>query len=239
MGRFVRTLTITYDLDIGFWEMPLFRGAVIRAMGAMADVLFHNHTDSDRLRYAYPLIQYKRIGNKASIVAIDQGADVVGQFASCGCNMLQIGQREVSCNVLRIQPCRVLVQLWESLLHYRLCRWMPLNDKNYAIYCKLETPIERKNLLESILRGNLLAMLKGMGVWLDGNLVVKINYLSEPFLLQYKGVRLMAFNIDFESNLSIPTNLGVGRHVSVGFGTIKQCRENQTGARVDEEKNEL
>ena len=58
MGRFVRTLTITYDLDIGFWEMPLFRGAVIRAMGAMADVLFHNHTDSDRLRYAYPLIQY-------------------------------------------------------------------------------------------------------------------------------------------------------------------------------------
>ena len=42
MGKFVRTLTITYDLDIENWEVPLFRGAVVDAIGSSVNMLFHN-----------------------------------------------------------------------------------------------------------------------------------------------------------------------------------------------------
>ncbi len=228
MGKFVRTLTITYDLELENWEVPLFRGAVVDAMGSAANMLFHNHTPDDRLRYSYPLIQYKRQGGKASIVAVEQGADIIGQFMASGYNVLKIGEREASCEVGQMRPCRVLVQLWQSPFHYRVNKWLPLNGKNYELYMATEDHEERKALLEGILRGNLLTMLKGMDIWLDGNLTVKITDLSGPYSLRYKGLDLMAFNAAFDSNLSIPANVGIGRHVSVGFGTIRLQRKNES-----------
>lgn len=39
-------------------EVPLFRGAVIAAVGQESSVLLHNH-EGNNYRYAYPLIQYK------------------------------------------------------------------------------------------------------------------------------------------------------------------------------------
>ena len=32
----------------------------------------------------------------------------------------------------------------------------------------------------------------------------------------------MAFNADFDSNLTIPANVGLGKHASVGFGTVNR-----------------
>lgn len=235
MGKFVRTLTITYELEIDNWEVPLFRGAVVDAIGSAANMLFHNHTPEDGLRYAYPLIQYKRQGGKACIVAVEQGADIIGQFMASGTDSLKLGERAVSCDVGQMRPCRVLVQLWQTPFHYRVNKWLPLNGKNYELYMATEDPEERKALLEGILKGNLLAMLKGLDIWLDGNLTVKITNLSEPYWLRYKGVELMAFNADFDSNLSIPANVGVGKHVSVGFGTIQLKRKDSP---ADQMKNE-
>lgn len=225
MARYIRTLTIIYDIDIENWEIPLFRGAVIRAMGSAANILFHNHTGNE-LRYGYPLIQYKRMGGKAGIVAVDRGTDMIGQFAVDGCDKLIIGQRVVPCNVVNIRPCRILAQLWESAFHYHLSRWLPLNAKNYEVFNMLQDTEERKIFLERILRGNLLAMLKGLKIWLDGHLTIHITSLSDPYLLEYKGVKLMAFNADFDTNLSIPSNLGIGKHTSVGFGTIHRLSNN-------------
>ena len=237
MGKFVRTLTITYDLDIENWEVPLFRGAVVDAIGSSVNMLFHNHTPDDGLRYSYPLIQYKRQGGKACIVAVEQGADIIGQFMASGCNMLKIGEREATCDVAQLRPRRVLVQLWQSPFHYSVSKWLPLNGKNYEVYMATEDAEERKALLEGILKGNLLAMLKGLDIWLDGNLTVQITNLSEPYKLRYKGVDLMAFNTDFDANLSIPANVGIGRHVSVGFGTIRLQRKGESDNVTTTENN--
>lgn len=226
MSKFVRTLTITYDLEIENWEVPLFRGAVVDGIGTSANMLFHNHTPEDGLRYSYPLIQYKRQGGKACIVAIEQGADIIGQFMASGCNVLKIGDREATCDVAQLRPRRMLVQLWQSPFHYRVSKWLPLNNKNYELYMNAEGPEARKTLLEGILKGNLLAMLKGLDIWLDGNLTVQITHLSEPYKLRYKGLDLMAFNADFDSNLSIPSLVGIGKHVSVGFGVVFMQRKD-------------
>ena len=68
MAKFIRTLTVTFDTDISYKEIPLFRGAVLKSMGDKANLLYHNHTGAETFRYSYPLIQYKRLGGKASIV---------------------------------------------------------------------------------------------------------------------------------------------------------------------------
>lgn len=50
-------------------EVKLFRAAAIHAL-QNAEVLFHNHLDGEKLRFGYPLIQYKRIRRKAAIVCV-------------------------------------------------------------------------------------------------------------------------------------------------------------------------
>ena len=50
MGRYIRTLTVQFDADILYKEIPLFRGAVLSSMGKDADLLYHNHTGDNTFR---------------------------------------------------------------------------------------------------------------------------------------------------------------------------------------------
>ncbi|MDR2804596.1 MAG: hypothetical protein LBB85_02990, partial [Dysgonamonadaceae bacterium] len=59
MDNKTSVLVIYFSNSVSQNEISKFRGAVINMLTSN-NVLFHNHTD-DGLRYAYPLIQYKRI----------------------------------------------------------------------------------------------------------------------------------------------------------------------------------
>lgn len=225
MAKYIRTLTVTFDTDISYKEIPLFRGAVLKSMGDKANLLYHNHTGAGTFRYSYPLIQYKRLGGKASIVCIEEGADAIGQFLSEMTDTIMIGEREVKCNTDRLMPSKLLVQTWQSSFSYQVFRWLPLNKENYLRYQTAEGMIEKIAILEKILKGNLLSMLKGLDIFLEGELIVKITNLSEPYILHNKGVALMAFNADFNCNLSIPNNIGIGKNASIGYGVIHQKKK--------------
>ncbi len=231
MSKYIRTLTVFYDTEISYREIPLFRGAVLASMGEQANMLYHNHTGTDTFRYSYPLVQYKRIGGKAAITCVEEGADIIGQFMSGSPATLMIGKKTVSCEVARVLPARVLVQTWSKPFKYHLSRWLPLNSKNYQLYKTIEDANERKAMLENILKGNLLSMLKGLGIRLDSELLVLIHQLSEPFIIYNKGVALMAFNADFSCNLSIPNYMGIGKNASIGCGIVHQERPQKTATK--------
>lgn len=225
MAKYIRALTVTFDTEISYKEIPLFRGAVLNSMGGKANMLYHNHIGSDTFRYSYPLIQYKRIGGKAAIVCIEEGADVIGQFLSEAANSIKIGEREARCNTERIVPAKILMQTWKSTFSYQIYRWLPLNRTNYLKFKEAEGIIERIAILENILKGNILSMLKGFDIYLEDELIVKITNLSEPYLLHNKGIGLMAFNADFSCNLSIPDNIGLGKNASIGYGVTRRKKE--------------
>lgn len=63
MVNTIKTLIIIFDYKLKINEIPLFRGAIIDST-QNDNNLFHNHLDDSKYRYAYPLIQYKRIGGK-------------------------------------------------------------------------------------------------------------------------------------------------------------------------------
>ena len=141
---------------------------------------------------------------------------------------MKIGDREVKCNTDRIVPAKILMQTWKSPFSYQIYRWLPLNKVNYKKYQETEGVIERVILLEAILKGNLLAMLKGLGIYLEDELKVKITNISESYILHNKGIALMAFNADFNCNLSIPDNVGIGKNASIGYGVIhRKKKEDQ------------
>ena len=51
-------------------------------------------------------------------------------------------------------------------------------------------------------------------------IVCKLLSMEEPRLTTVKGIRMMTFDVEFKSNLSLPDYMGLGKHVSIGYGTI-------------------
>lgn len=224
MGKYINILTLHFDTDISNHEIVLFRGAVLRMIGEGGDVLFHNHNEDNTYRYSYPMIQYKRLGKKASIVCVGDGTDKIGRMFTEDSPILKLGEREVTLKIEKVVPARMLVQIWNEMFEYKLVRWLPLNPKNYMQYREAEGIVEKTTILERILKGNMLSMLKGLGIFIDKTIDLSITKLSEPYIQYNKGIALMAFDVDFKCNLSIPNNIGIGKNASIGFGVIREKR---------------
>ena len=227
MAKYVRTLTVITDTEIKQKEVPLFRGAVLKNLGEKANLLFHNHTGENTFRYAYPLIQYKRLGNKAAVVCVEEAVDLIGQLLTDADGMLTIGTREEQWQTRHIIPARLLVQTWETPFDYHISNWLPLNTKNYHTFKNTEGIAERVLLLESILKGNLLSMLKGLDIHIEQEILVKITQLGDPRVIYNKGIGMLAFNADFKCNLTIPNNLGIGKNASIGYGVVHLMKKDK------------
>lgn len=119
------------------------------------------------------------------------------------------------------------MQVWQSEFNFRIRRWIPLNSENYHKYSEIKTLSDKINFLESILKGNLLSLCKGLDLFISEELKAEITHLSEPFLVKNKGVKLMAFDVEFSSNLSIPNFIGIGKNASIGYGIVTMKKDKQ------------
>ena len=222
----VNTLLMRLDTPIERWEVPLLRGAV-NSLLSCRSTLFHNHT-TEGLRYSYPLVQYKRVGGKAALLCIGQGVDALGDLLSVESLDTHIGQRRV---VLRIESIDALAHPVEECtppVTYRLRDWLPLNEHNHQLYQSEPSMAARLIMLERILTGNILSMFKGVGIFIPFPLRVTITSASPLRTIKYKGVPLAAMDLQFESNISLPDHIGLGKHASVGYGTVTKVRNHNS-----------
>ena len=220
MAKEISTLTVLYNTKIRNHEISLFRGAVLKSLGNKANVLYHNHTGEDTFRYAYPLIQYKRLNGGAAIVCVEEGADIIGQFLKETSEPFMLGDREVTFEVEKVLPEKTDVGITEMPITYRLYQWLPLNSKNYEQFKNTDELVEKIQILERVLAGNILSFLSGVGVYLDEKFDVHITNITNQKLMTYKKVRLMAFDIEFKANLSLPSFVGIGKNASIGNGVL-------------------
>ncbi len=214
----VRVLTIRFTNDLRHHEVPQFRGAVIAALDQKR-LLFHNH-DEQGLRYAYPLIQYKVLGGNAAIVATGEGIDQLTELFTSGNFDLTVGDRSMTLQVDQVQPLQYQLQVWDQMWPYRVLRWLPLNSEHYRQYQVLDSLPERIVMLQDIMRGNILAMGKGLGVHFDRQVVARLTDLDQPRLVRVKGTQVMSFNAQMRCNVNIPQYLGLGKHTSLGYGVV-------------------
>ena len=173
------------------------------------------------------MIQYKRIQGKAAIVCLKEGTEAIGQFFSEGTFTFNIGNRYVKMELGSVLSRKCLVQTWNSMFKYRICRWIPLNSENYQRYKAMEGISEKISFLESILIANLLSFSKGIGVYVEKEIQCKLTSLHDPFLVKNKGIKLMAFDIEFVTNMSLPDYIGIGKNASIGYGVVTHVR-NET-----------
>lgn len=219
-GKHVRVLTVKYTADIAQHEVPLFRGAVNAAMGGEANILFHNHTDDDKFRYSYPLVQYKRIGGKAAVIYINDAIQLARNNMSFDDIVLPLGKRNISMRIENVVADEAVMEVSDTFISYKLTSWLPLNTENYNAFRQCDSLIEKLELLQNILKGNILSLAKGLNIDIDKQIEAYITDYRRPSKIISKGVEILSFDIEFKSNIKLPEKLGLGKSVSKGHGTI-------------------
>lgn len=218
----INILTVQFANEISQQEIPLFRGAVIHSLENNS-ILFHNH-DGERLRYAYPLIQYKRIKGKAALVCLKQGTENIGELFSTKLQPFSLGTRVITPTIENIFPRNIRIQIWEHSFHYRINRWIPLNSKNYKEYRQFTDNSAKVQFLSKILTGNILSMAKGLDVRFEKEVKCEITSFTESTTIKVKGISMQCIDAEFKCNVSIPNYIGLGKHASINFGVVTKMR---------------
>jgi hypothetical protein len=219
----LRILDVTFENPIEVWEVPAFRGAVIESAGR-ENILFHNHKKGS-FRYAYPLIQYKRIGSKPHLFCIEEGVDEVHHFFENKQEGLILGDRPYELKVEQIRLNKFTIQVWDKTFNYTLYDWLPLNQENYKSFKALSSEMDQIEFLEKILTGNIISFAKGINWGVDKEIKLRIDKIIKTKIISVKGIKREAFGIDFKSNVFLPNHLGLGKNASLGFGIVKEKRK--------------
>ena len=215
----LKTLTIKFDTQLVENEIQRFRGAIIKLLPPK-EVLFHNHIN-DGYRYAYPLIQYKRLNNKAALFCIGEGVENIGVFFASNNFNVRIGNKRHCLQIEEVNAKLVDIACdTEQIYSYQLTNWLPLNEENYSQFTQTSDTEEQLIMLQRILTGNILSVLKGLGIRVEQRVEVHIKHLEERPNVIFKGVKLYCANISFDSNVLLPQHVGLGKHASVGFGIL-------------------
>jgi hypothetical protein len=218
----IRYLSVQFDQQIKPEEVRFFRSAVIEKTERKSD-LFHNHQGNDqKVIYRYPLIQYKPLEEgRAGIICLEEGTDDIHQLFRVRNLNLRIGRKQRTFKVADMQLRYFDASLTDSPITYKIVNYLPFNQQRYARWQSLAGQDDaRAELLTATLRGNILAFAKGINWWIDGRVHVSLKQIGLPRVVQFKEQSLLAFDLQFTTNVSLPLWIGLGKGVSVGHGTI-------------------
>lgn len=181
--------------------------------------ILHHHT-SEGYIYTYPKVQYKVIGGTPVIVGIDEGADALKEISG-SIETLRLGKKEYRVESVQMTDVRPQFGVQQENAEYAfISPWIALSAENYEKYRSCNNWRERKEMLNSVLVGNILSMAKGLGYVAEKRIYA--HSLLDPVSVDYKGVRMLAFTGRFRVNFAIPDFFGIGKGVSQGFGCIKK-----------------
>ncbi|HHM20796.1 MAG TPA: hypothetical protein ENJ20_02125 [Bacteroidetes bacterium] len=206
------------------YDMFRFRAAIIEKTRRQAP-LFHNHNGDKNYVYRYPLIQYKVTYKKASIICLNEGVEEIHYLLQQPDMQLRVGQHINDYEIEEAQLYRFCVKISQHPFHYSLLNWLALNQRHYRRFRELENDETAQiNLLQSILTGNILAFAKGVGWNVENRIHTQITEIKHLKTLPYKKQNVLAFTLNFQSNVSLPNFIGLGKGASTGFGIVKKIR---------------
>lgn len=220
----LRLLTVTFDVELEPWEVPAFRGAVAEKVG-LEHHWFHNHNNdpesSQGFIYRYPLIQYKLDRHKhPMLVYIGEGVDEAFRFFTKPNWTIKIGEKQYELKILRLHLDQYRVGIWEKHFKYSLRNWIALNTEHYKEYKAIQGVAEQVQYLERKLTNSILGFAAGIDWRVEGTIEAKILEMRPNKVINYKGVKMECFSLDFSTNVSLPPFIGLGKGSSVGHGTV-------------------
>ena len=222
----LRTLSVSFDTHINPWELPRFRGAVARKVG-LEHEWYHNHNnETGGFHQRYPLIQYKLDAHNGQIrpmlLCLDQGIEEAHHFFSQPDWGLRIGETEHPMRIAQLHVHQHTLNVWEQPMAYRIHKWKAFNPENYEHYNSLKGIAEQFAFLERLLATHIIAFAGGVGWSAAPRFELRItDYLKKEWV-DHKGIKMLAFTLEFEANVSLPDFIGLGKGVALGFGTVRR-----------------
>lgn len=216
----IRLLSVVFDTEIEGYELPAFRSGIIEKAGR-ENILFHNHLKGSAFLYKYPLIQYKRFGKKPGIICIDYGVDEIYKFFENDSCDIKISDRWLNMKVYRLNLNQFTIQVGDTPFVYSIQNWIALNQENYKKYHNTESLQGKIDFLERTLKANILSFAKGIEWTVDKTIELKIREIFPTRQVTLKGEKMMGFNLEFSTNVFLPNYIGLGKSVSLGFGTVR------------------
>lgn len=187
-------------------------------------ILLHQHLSKNKYIYKYPYIQYKKIKYIPLIIGIKEGVEVLkkiyNKYESLNLNghIYEVLEKDIEYNEEEFGVNNKIIS------YTIITPWLALNENNYEKYMKFGGWKKRKELLESILVGNIISMSKSLGYTIPELVKAEINRFDEV-KTSLKGTPMLGFFGTFSVNFKIPDYLGIGKSVSRGFGTVKRLNE--------------
>lgn len=181
----------------------------------------HQHLDDNKILYNYPQIQYKIIDGVPSIFGIEEGVDTLNEISE-QIEELVLGRKTYK---LKGKPIKVEKKqnfgISENYIKYQfIVPWVALNQRNYELY-KNASQSHKEKILEKVIVGNLLSVSKSLDYVVTEEIITKTKISPLPVYL--KGIPVIGFEGEFQTNFLIPDYFGLGKSVSRGFGTVKKC----------------
>ena len=184
----------------------------------------HHHKPDGSFIYQYPRVQYKIINSNCILIGFNEGLEIVKQIFH-NLKFINIDGKWEDILSKGLEGYTASLSVTSDHLSYSfLTPWLALNEKNYEKYQKLGSWQKRKELLESILIGNIISMSKSFGYTVPEPIRAEIKSIKEvPTSL--KSTPMLGFLGTFSVNFDIPDYWGIGKSVSRGFGTVKRVGE--------------
>jgi len=234
-------LLLTFNLPIYPRQIKNWRGAFIQMAGQTND-LFHNHNNqngnksSTTYHHRYPLIHYRINNGNAAILAINEGVDALQQVLSeqewqinweGKTRQLQVFDMRMNQHYLRMTP---------TPKTYRLFNYLAFNADNYQRWQQADNYIQRIQLLQEILTGQLLGYATAMNWKIPEHLEVNIQYVQQMKQVKLHGTPRMAFNLTYTCNLLLPEGIALGKGISHGYGWQKNIKQSKQKVKTMEQE---
>lgn len=211
---FKADLTLSEPIDL--MTLPKIRGYLGRQF--QEDSFFHQHED-EKLAYRYPLIQYKALNRRLTLLGIQEGSQSLKNALS-KIEILELDNRTLKVEKIDTAEWQFEPRPLKSFQIYEFkSPYFAFNEKNYAQYQVLHDLKERKKFLNKILTGNILSCLKGLGIWVSERIETDL-FLEKAKIIEFKGQNFTGIEGEFACNFLLPPFIGLGKSVSRGFGTI-------------------
>lgn len=244
----LKTLSLSFSLPLHSRQIPQWRGAFVE-MAGWEDELFHNHANegsgvkgqeseirTKAYHHRYPLIQYRVRRGKATIFAINEGVKALQQvLANSDWQVNWQGNIET----LQVEDLGMnehYFQMLSSPKEYRLKQWLALNQESYRQWQQCNGLLERAQLLQRKIENHLVGLFKGLQWDWPERLEVQLQNIDHSKVIHYHDAELMCFDVVFTSNVLLPSDIGIGKGVSHGFGVVFPKRVTPRGGFRQERK---
>lgn len=238
---------ITFNSKLQASALRKLRGAVIESVmqhkavfeaASVSTDWFHNHEEQTMqpgvdaaqrqvatTHHRYPLIQYKIRQHKAELVGIGDGAQALQLWLSMIGNELMVNREVISIDVYHHNHINWKPKLLATCETYRINQWLPLNPKNYEVWEKTPRLVDRVQLLDKALWGQLFNLTDNLRIELDRRkLELYINTIDLQTFKNCFGSKRLALDVTFSTNLNLPDDIGLGKGVSIGFGKVQKIK---------------